>query len=306
MELNGKEVTKILHSQFTEVLDSGENILVFGKSGEGKTAHVLDYAEKHGWKVLFYDLAGRLAEEVGGIPFVVKDGTAYRRLHDEELQDFFKCKGKGYILFFDEINQGQPETLNTIYSIANPDRRNRRWGSHDISECQVVAAGNLSNGEDGTVYLTDLPTPLLNRFFIYELVSDRKETIAYLKEKHKNLPGVGKYVTAMIAENISPRDMDKALEILEYKKSPLLLQAKLGEALTAKLYEIQKKTKIQDPAELLKNAREVYNQFKQYDMVQWGAETITTEDELLTKLKEILSDEEVASIVKSYNEEKGE
>lgn len=291
------EYVKITPSQFKKGLESKKNMLVFGKSGIGKTAIVYQYAEDNGLKVIDYDLAGRLPEEVAGIPAV--EGEFYKRTFDEELKEFFRVKGEGYVLTFDEVNQGSPDTLNTLYRITHPNPAMRKWGGHDISKCQIVAMGNLSDGTDGTVYLTDLPTPLMNRFFVFELQSSNKETTAYLKNKYKNIPQVAKYIKVMLDSNISPRDIDLALDILQYDYDGMFLEAKLGAALTAKIYEIQKNIKSLDPAELLKNCRAIYNKFKEDGEIVWSAETIMEEKDLIAKFEEVgLSAEEIAGITK--------
>lgn len=291
------EYVKITPSQFKKGLESKKNMLVFGKSGIGKTAIVYQYAEENGLKVIDYDLAGRLPEEVSGIPAV--EGEFYKRTFDEELKEFFRVKGKGYVLTFDEVNQGSQDTLNTLYRITHPNPAMRKWGGHDISECQIVAMGNLSDGTDGTVYLTDLPTPLMNRFFVFQLETNNKETTNYLKTKYKNIPQVVKYIKTMLDANISPRDIDLALDILQYDYDAMFLEAKLGAALTAKIYDIQKNIKSLDPAELLKNSRTIYNQFKEDGEIVWGGETVRDEKTLISKFEEIgLSAEEIAGIVK--------
>lgn len=290
------EYIEITPKQFKEGLKAKRNMLVFGNSGEGKTAIVFEYAEENELKIIDYDLAGRLPEEVSGIPAV--EGQFYKRTLDTELEDFFKAKGEGYILLFDEVNQGNPETLNTLYRITHPNPSMRKWAGHDISKCQIVACGNLSDGTDGTVYLTDLPTPLLNRFFVFKLKRSNKETTDYLKKKYKNIPQVGKYIKVMLDNRIAPRDIDLALEILQYDYDAMFLEAKLGSALTAKLLEIQKGIQSLDPAQLIKNARKVYEQFKEDGEVIFGAETITTEEDLKTKFEEFLSDEEIAGVMK--------
>ena len=291
---------EITPNQFKQGLKSKRNMLVLGNSGEGKTATVYEYAEENGLIVVDYDLAGRLPEEVSGIP-VVK-GAYYKRTLDEELQEMFDKKGEGFILLFDEVNQGSPDTLNTLYRITHPNPKMRKWAGHDISKCQIVACGNLSDGSDGTVYLTDLPTPLLNRFFVFKLKRSNKETTDYLKAKYKNIPQVTKYIKVMLDNKINPRDIDQALEILQYDYDSMFLEAKLGAALTAKIYDIQKGIKNLDPAELIKNARKVYEQFKEDGEVLFGAETVTTEAELRSKFEEFLSDEEIAGIMKGDEE----
>ena len=297
MEINGREVTKITQTEYKENLTVKENnMLVFGKSGIGKTAIVKEYAEENGLKLLDYDLAGRLPEEVAGIPAVKDD--FYTRTLDKELEDFFKVEGEGYILLFDEINQGSPDTLNTLYRITHPNPKMRVWAGHNISKCQIVACGNMADGSDGTVYLTDLPTPLINRFYVFELVASNKDTTNYLKAKYKNIPQVAKYIRVMLDNDISPRDIDEVLKNLQYDYSSRFIEAKIGSALTAKLLDIQKGIKNLDPAELLTNARKVYKQFKEDGEVMFGAETITTEEGLKVKLSEFLSDEEIAGIMK--------
>lgn len=290
------EYVKITPKQFMEGLKTKKNMLVYGKSGIGKTATVYEYAEANKLKVVDYDLAGRLPEEVAGIPAVQDD--YYKRMLDEDLQEMFKKKGEGYILLFDEVNQGSPDTLNTLYRITHPNPSMRKWAGHDISKCQIVACGNLSDGTDGTVYLTDLPTPLVNRFFVFQLVTSNKETTDYLKKKYKNIPQVAKYIKTMLDANISPRDVDLALDILRYDYDAMFLESKLGTALTAKIYDIQKGIKNLDPAELIKNARKVYEQFKEDGEVMFGPETVTSEEDLKRKFEEYLSEEEIKGVMK--------
>ena len=103
----------------------------------------------------------------------------------------------------------------------------------------------------------------------------------------------------MLDAYISPRDIDLALDILQYDYDGMFLEAKLGAALTAKIYDIQKNIKSLDPAELLKNSRIIYNQFKEDGEIVWSGETIREEKDLLAKFEEIgLSAEEIAGIVK--------
>lgn len=294
------EYIEITNTQFKKGLETGRNMMVFGKSGWGKTATVEEYAKEHNLKIAYVDMAGQLPESIAGIPAVyTKDKNGYyKRMLDIELKEFLECEGEGWILFFDEINQGSPEALNTLYSIAHPIPEMRRWAGHKLSKCQIVACGNLSDGTDGTVYLTDLPTPLLNRFFVFKLKLDKTGATQYLKEKYKNIPQVGKYIKVMLDNDIAPRDVDLALDILQYDHDGMFLESKLGTALTAKIYDLQKGIKNLDPAELIKNARKVYEQFQEDGEVMFGAETITTLAELEHKFADFLSDEEITAVIK--------
>lgn len=297
---------EITNNQFDKGLETGRNMMVFGPSGWGKTATVEGYAKRVDKRIAYVDLAGQLPESIAGIPAAImtKDSTTgyYRRMLDVELQEFLECEGEGWILFFDEINQGSPEALNTLYSVTHPIPEMRRWAGHRLSKCQIVACGNLSDGTDKTVYLTELPTPLLNRFFVFRLKPDKKDATNYLKNKYKNIKQVAKYIKVMLDNDIAPRDVDLALDILQYDHDGMFLEAKLGTALTAKIYDIQKGIKNLDPAELIKNARKVYEQFIEDGEVLFGAETVTTEEELKRKFSEFLSDEEIAGIMKGGEE----
>ena len=302
------EFIEITNSQFKAGLKTKRNMLVLGKSGYGKTATVEEYAEENNLKIAYCDMAGQLPESVAGIPCVYtkeKDGLGgvyYRRMLDIELKEVLECEGEGWILFFDETNQGSPESLNTLYSITHPNPSMRRWAGHRIGKCQIVACGNLSDGSDGTVYLTDLPTPLLNRFFCFKLKPNKKDATDYLKNKYKNIPQVTKYIKVMLDNGIAPRDVDLALDVLQYDHDGMFLESKLGTALTAKIYDIQKGIKNLDPAELLKNAKTIYDQFVEYGEVLFGAETITTEAELKAKFSDFLTEEEIAGIFKGGEE----
>ena len=301
MELNicgrMQEPLKVKHSQLDKLYPIGKNLLIFGKSGEGKTQSLIDYAKKVGKKLLIISLAMEMPETIGGIPYSTEKGF-FMRLLDERLAPVIECEGEGWIIFFDEVNQGTPEVFNALYSICHPDPVQRQWNGHSLAKVQVVAAGNLNDGTDGTVYLNDLPVPLLNRFFICQLVSDKDETLKYLKDKYKNIPQVAKYIDVLLKENIPPRDIEECLKIIAYEQDGLLLQMKIGSALTAKLYDIQKRVKSVDPAKIFTGCKDGYKSFKDNGYVQWGPERITDEDELLDRFREVLTEEEVKSIVK--------
>ena len=299
--LDGKEIelTKIKQTEFYTVLKSKKNILLFGKSGWGKSQIVKKYCEDHGLKLKIISLASKLPEAIGGIPHATDKGY-YEELLSEELKEVFEDEGEGWVIFFDEINQAVPEVLNTLYGICYPMGEDRVWAGHSLSKAQIVACANLSDGTDGVTYLNDLPTPLVNRFFPFELECSKTDAKNYLKKKYRNIPQVVKYIDVMLDAEKSPRTVDECLEIIQYEPelSGLLLQSKLQSALTAKVLDIQKKVKTADPAKTLKLCRQSYEIFKEDGIVQWAGEEIETEEELLDKFREILSDEEIASIVK--------
>lgn len=299
--LDGKEIelTKIKQTEFYTILKSKKNILLFGKSGWGKSQIVKKYCEDHGLKLKTISLASKLPEAIGGIPHATDKGY-YEELLSEELKEVFEDEGEGWVIFFDEINQAVQEVLNTLYGICYPMGEDRVWAGHSLSRAQIVACANLSDGTDGVTYLNDLPTPLVNRFFPFELECSKTDAKNYLKKKYRNISQVVKYIDVMLDAEKSPRTVDECLAIIQYEPelSGLLLQSKLQSALTAKVLDIQKKVKTADPAKTLKLCRQSYEIFKEDGIVQWAGEEIETEEELLDKFSEILSEEEIASIVK--------
>lgn len=299
--LDGKEIelTRIRQSEFYTVLKSKKNILLFGKSGWGKSQIVKKYCEDNKLKLKIISLASKLPEAIGGIPHATDKGY-YEELLSEELKEVFEDEGEGWVIFFDEINQAVQEVLNTLYGICYPMGEDRVWAGHSLSKAQIVACANLSDGTDGVTYLNDLPTPLVNRFFPFELECSKTDAKNYLKKKYRNIPQVVKYIDVMLDAEKSPRTVDECLNILQYEPelSGLLLQSKLQSALTAKVLDIQKKIKTADPAKTLKLCRQSYEIFKEDGIVQWAGEEIETEEALLDKFSEILSEEEIASIVK--------
>lgn len=293
----------ITPSQFKKLLKDGgnkKNIFVYGKSGIGKSAIVEEYGEENDLIVIPFSLATEMPEAMGGIPHAkVEDAVAYfTRLLDERLAPLFKTKGKGYVLFFDEMNQALPEVLNACYSICHPDPKKRHWCGHSLEFAQIIGAGNLATGEDGTVYLNDIPTPLHNRFNIFEMKSNKTDTKNYLKKKWKNIPQVVKYIDVLLAEDIPPRDIDGILEVLAYEMDGLWISSKIGSALTTKIFDIQKKVKTVDPAKALKACRETYEAFKENGRVLWAGDYIEEEEDLLEEFANILTEEEIKSIVK--------
>lgn len=292
-----REVCKIKPSELKSLLPEAEVILIYGKSGRGKSAIVKEYAIETSKRIKVFSLATEMPECIGGIPYKTKE-EYFIKLLNVELEEVFENEGEDWVIFFDEINQASQEVLNALYSICHPTASERNWAGHSLAKAQIVAAGNLDNGDDGTVYLTPLPTPLHNRFHIFELVDNATDTKAYLKKKWKNIPQVAKYIDVLLTEDIPPRDIDQCLEKLAFSKSSLWLQSKLGSALTTKLYNIQKSIKTTDPAEVLRGCRETYNLFTEEGVVRWGSEYIRTEEELIDKFKEILSDEEIQGIIK--------
>ena len=302
------DLVTITPSQGKALLKDGgytKNVFFYGPSGIGKSAIVEEYAHENDLEVVIFSLATEMPEAIGGIPHAElsakdkEEAIAYfTKLLDSRLAPILESQGKGYVLFFDEMNQASPEVLNALYSICHTYPKKRHWAGHSLEYAQIVGAGNLNDGSDGTVYLNELPTPLHNRFHIFEMVSNRKDTMDYLKKKWKNIPQVAKYINVLLDNDIPPRDIEDILDTIAYERAPQWIASKVGEALTAKIFDIQKKVKTIDPAQTLKLCRQAYKLFNENGSVQWAGELVETEEDLIERLREILSEEEVQAIVK--------
>lgn len=302
-----KEIkTEVTPSQLSMVLRTGRNIAIFGNMGQGKTAIIRAYAKETGKKLLVISLAMEIPETIGGIPYAQTDTATkveyFTKLIDKRLIPVVADKGKDWVIFLDEGNQGIPEVMNTLYGTAHPDPEERNWAGHPIPYAQVILAGNLSDGTDGTVYLTELPDPLLDRFYVMKLKPNRQDTIDYLKNKYRNIPQVSKYITTMLDGGINPRNTELVLkDMLELKTDPalsILMESKIGQALATEICNIQENIKSVDPSEMIKHAKTAYERLKTRGEVKSGDKMITTVEEFKESLSAYLSDEEIEAVLK--------
>ena len=310
MELNiagrTREVCEVVQHELDAILETEKPIMIFGPSGYGKTAKIREYCERTKKKLIIVSLAMELPENIGGIPYAKTDAKTkvqyFTRLLDEKLAGIFENEGEGIVIFFDEINQAPAEVLNALYGICHPDPKERNWAGHSLAKAQIVAAGNLDDGSDGTTYLTPLPTPLLNRFFVCELKPSREDTFKYLQDKWKNIPEVKKYLEPMLDAEIPPRDIEQILDLIAYHDANgKLMEMKLGSALARELLDIKAHIVVLDPAEKLKRATRLFKKYRNAgNYLEWTDCTITTDEEMTAMLKRDagLTEEEIASIIK--------
>ena len=116
MKIDGIDVPEIRQSDFYALLEDEENTLVFGNKGIGKSSIVRKFAKDKGKTLLVFPLATMIPEFIGGVPYAQvksdKKTEYFTLLLNEALAPMFECKGKDYILFFDEINQAPTEVMN--------------------------------------------------------------------------------------------------------------------------------------------------------------------------------------------------
>lgn len=196
-----KMITKI-----QECIKHNLPLLIFGKSGWGKTAMVEQAGEALNMEVVKLSLALSLPEDIGGIPAPKGESFQYRL-----PQWFHSRKNKAFVLFLDEINQASVQVLHAIYSLVHE----RRLHHVTNPEMRIVAAGNM---EDENPHLTEIMTPLLKRFYVEEFVHNEQDALAWLNAKYGlNLKELG---------TGAPRDTEQA--IVAYRAGLRSLAIKKG------------------------------------------------------------------------------
>lgn len=185
-----------LNSTVRTALQADLPLMIFGKSGWGKTEVIREESSKLGLETFTLSLALSLPEDIGGIPSPSSCRTHFTYL----LPEWFESrKDKDFVLFLDEVNQAAPQTLHAIYSLV----QERRLHSVTNKKMRVIAAGNFA---EENPHLTDVMQPLLNRFYVVNHGHDPENALTYLNNKYK--------LSLKELEN-SPRDTEQG--IIAYK-----------------------------------------------------------------------------------------
>lgn len=195
---NSKESTNLLsvnheslYASLDYAWDTGESLLVYGDPGIGKSWAVRKFgmskAEEAG--LPFADIFKLKSEQLNqvianpndyfiylevsvaqmapadfmGIPDVMDNDDEF--LHTKKFLWVWLATRPGVtgILFFDEINQADPQVLKAMYSIVNADDK-FIFDSKISPNIVVIGAGNLASQESDTAQKSDLSLALTRRF----------------------------------------------------------------------------------------------------------------------------------------------
>lgn len=98
------------------------------------------------------------------------------------IMDKYRKTGKKTVIFFDEINQAQPNVLNTLFGLI----QNKRFADREeysIEDAAIFAAAGNFYRENPAI--SKLPDPLISRFdFIIYYDADWEGSIMYLKDSY--------------------------------------------------------------------------------------------------------------------------
>ena len=137
-----------------------EDFFIIGRAGWGKTSIIRNLADRFGMKVETVYLDKAVASDLGGIPVPGKTKKGHGK--QEMLMPDWAAKMNenpdiDYLLFFDEMNQAQPDVMNALMPIVL---------EHEVCRIPfenffVGAAGNFEDENDA---VSELSGPLRSRF----------------------------------------------------------------------------------------------------------------------------------------------
>ena len=213
IDLDSEDNTESMND-LVDKFDAEEDFFIVGRRGWGKSSIIESLAAKYHKTVITVYLDKAEASDLGGIPYVGKNSkghgvsytampewAAYMDDHDDEE----------FLLFFDEMNQAQPDVMNALMPIVN-DKRICGITFHNYF---CGAAGNFKD-ENRAVNM--LEGPLESRF--KPLITWETHTPKSWKQAFKYLhkiwdPKLGKDVVDKLEENEelfdNPREIDKKL-----------------------------------------------------------------------------------------------
>lgn len=191
--------------------DADEPFFIQGRAGWGKTSIIEDMAKRAGRHIITVYLDKAQATDLGGIPVPVEEDGVAKIVNamPDWAAYMLAHKNDKFLLFFDEMNQAQPDVMNALMPIVLKNV----ICNIQFDNFMVGAAGNFEDeNEEG---VSELSGPLKSRFkpiIIWNTGSedDWKATFKYL---HKTWDKeFGKDVIdefekrAMIFEN--PRELE--------------------------------------------------------------------------------------------------
>lgn len=191
--------------------DADEPFFIQGRAGWGKTSIIEDMAKRAGRHIITVYLDKAQATDLGGIPVPVEENGVAKIVNamPDWAAYMLEHKNDKFLLFFDEMNQAQPDVMNALMPIVLKNV----ICNIQFDNFMVGAAGNFEDENENGV--SDLSGPLKSRFKPIIIWSsgtedDWKSVFKYLHKKWDNV--FGKNVVdefekrAMLFEN--PRELE--------------------------------------------------------------------------------------------------
>ena len=164
--------------------DADEPFFIQGRAGWGKTSIIEDMAKRAGRHVITVYLDKAQATDLGGIPVPVEENGVAKIVNamPDWAAYMLAHKKDKFLLFFDEMNQAQPDVMNALMPIVLKNV----ICNIQFDNFMVGAAGNFE--EENENGISELSGPLKSRFKPIIIWSsgtedDWKSTFKYLHKK---------------------------------------------------------------------------------------------------------------------------
>lgn len=140
--------------------DADEPFFIQGRAGWGKTSIIEDMAKRAGRHVITVYLDKAQATDLGGIPVPVEENGVAKIVNamPDWAAYMLAHKNDKFLLFFDEMNQAQPDVMNALMPIVLKNV----ICNIQFDNFMVGAAGNFE--EENEEGISELSGPLKSRF----------------------------------------------------------------------------------------------------------------------------------------------
>jgi len=243
--------TEVIETAAEEIArDLGLKFVNFKDINESNIQHYIDNIKKY---FIFMDMrtASMEPSDMQGIPNI-SDQRDFLIFKIPTWAYISTLPGSSGILFFDEINQGRPDVIKTLYSICHPKERKIGSPARRLGDGWVVfAAGNFGMDSNDA-----LPQALVNRFETYEVEPDVNSWLQWAENRK---PPIFKYITKFIES--SPTEGSKNLSFYNLPESSeqQFPSPRSFEKLSKQLYSLQDK--------VVKYQKETGKKFTQHNLL---------------------------------------
>lgn len=217
---------KTLYAKF----DAEEPFFIIGKAGWGKTKIINSMAKQFNRKVLTVYLDKARAEDLEGTPIanIDKDNKAkILKALPDFAQVMYENPDQDFLLFFDEMNQAQPDVMNALMPIV----LETTISGIEFTNFMVGAAGNFQD-ENNAVY--ELSSPLKQRFM---------PIITWETKTEGAWADTFKYLHKKWDSKLSKEFVDAAEENADLFPSPRIIEHKIFEFCFIRKQQLEKRGK---------------------------------------------------------------
>ena len=181
--------------------------LFLGNPGLGKTQMIYQFANKVNANVVEFITSQRNPFEISGLAMPDKD---VKRMSFWDFDTLLEMKD-GDILFFDEILNGNPNTLNACLTLLE---QRRMISGKQLPEIMIIAAANQQG-------MAPLTPQIKERFVWYDVAFNEPMWVDYMINKHYISKSIGSKLSNLIKNEdftgynfMTPRSIDKALSMI--------------------------------------------------------------------------------------------